>query len=117
MPDLPENFDDELGLLMRTVNNFVGTVHHKLNEKDKLITALSHDLRAPAANILTNINLLKTETNAGEIDKHLKNIDALINRQLKVMDGLAYNCGDKINYSLKRFKTRGALNKSEKVLL
>jgi signal transduction histidine kinase len=90
IPNLPENFTDEPGLLMRDINTVVSTLHNNLQEKDKVIKALSHDLRAPATNILALLALMKDETDTDELAKYVKRIEESVNRQLSLMDAMVY---------------------------
>lgn len=51
LPELPEHFEDEAGLLMNSVQQTVISFDNLLKEKRDFIGLLSHDLRIPMANI------------------------------------------------------------------
>lgn len=102
IPHLPEEYTDEMGLLMRDINTVIGSLHAHLDEKDRVIQALSHDLRAPATNILALIHLIKEEKDKDELNKYVARIEDSVNRQLKLMDTMVYAYEDKINASTMR---------------
>jgi signal transduction histidine kinase len=95
--NLPIEYNDEVGLLMRDINTVTGSLHANLNEKGQVVKALSHDLRAPATNILALTRLLKEEKDADEMIRYAQSIEESVNKQLKLMDTMVYSYGDKIH--------------------
>ncbi|TNE72497.1 HAMP domain-containing histidine kinase [bacterium] len=62
LPELPENFKDEAGVLMQKVQETVIKLDSILEQKKDLIGLLSHDLRTP----LVNIKMLSEYIESGE---------------------------------------------------
>lgn len=90
-PNLPVEYSDEVGLLMRDINIVTESLHATIGDKDRVIKALSHDLRAPATNILALTRLIKEENDADEIRKYVQSIEASVNKQLQLMDTMVYS--------------------------
>lgn len=86
MPDLPQDMTDEMGLLMRDVSVAVNGLHAGMYEKDKLITALSTDLKRPATDIKSLIKQAREARDAAEAATYLDGIESAVNRQLKLID-------------------------------
>ena len=97
VPNLPVEYDDEVGLLMRDINTVAISLNANLAEKDRVIKALSHDFRAPATNILALIRLIKEERDADELIRYAQNIEDSVNKQLKLMDTMVCTYEDKIS--------------------
>ena len=91
MPNLPTDMTDEVGILMRDINTVVAALHNCINEKNKVIDALSTDLRIPAENILDTVQLIKNEKDADKVAYYLKSIETTLNVQLKLIDGIVYH--------------------------
>jgi signal transduction histidine kinase len=102
VPNLPVEYDDEVGMLMRDINTVVISLDANLTEKGRVIKALSHDLRAPATNILALIRLIKEERDADELIRYVQNIEDSVNKQLKLMDAMVYTYEDKISLATNR---------------
>jgi len=86
-PNLPEDFDDEMGLLMREVNSVITNMNTSLARKDQIIKSLAERLRVPSADILAQLKLLKSTTDPVEQQKCINSIASSVNHQLTLMDG------------------------------
>jgi len=91
IPNLPEDFDDELGLLMREVNCVIANMNTSLAQKDQIINTLTQGMRAPTADILAQLTLLKSAANPEEQGKCIKKIARSVNHQQKLVDDMALN--------------------------
>ena len=62
IPDLPKDYSDEGGVLMREVQNTIEALASIQEERDNVIHILRHDLQSPINNSLAILELLKTGT-------------------------------------------------------
>lgn len=91
IPDLPNGYTDEVGVLMRDINTVITTLHNNIEEKDKVIKALSHNLRASATNILTSVNSIRNENDPAETNKYLTSIANSVNQQVTIIDDIVHS--------------------------
>jgi methyl-accepting chemotaxis protein len=90
IPNLPDGFTDEAGLLMRDVNTLIRNFSVCLAEKDETIEALSNSLSAQSAHILTLLELIKNEKNTTAQAGHLTGIERDLKEQLKLISPKGY---------------------------
>ena len=84
MPNLPTQYQDEAGILMRRIEETVTTLDSLLQEKKDLIGLLSHDLRTPLSTILLfSRSLENNETMSEEQRREIgANISVSVKEQL-----------------------------------
>jgi signal transduction histidine kinase len=68
IPKLPEDREDEVGVLMSNIQTTLTRLDGLLSEKSDMIDLLSHDLRSPVGRIISLSNLIKIDN---ETDKNL----------------------------------------------
>ena len=91
LPNLPTNFKDEVGLLLKDLQFSIEVFDNLIDSKQQTIAILSHDLRNPCHGILMLLELLEHEENKVERDLMLKNIKSLANNQLILMENTLSN--------------------------
>jgi signal transduction histidine kinase len=62
IPHLPEEFEDEAGILLNNIQTTITKLDSLLSEKSDMIDLLSHDLRSPVARIISLSNLIKVDS-------------------------------------------------------
>ncbi|MXV51425.1 hypothetical protein GS399_10625 [Pedobacter sp. HMF7647] len=85
LPRLPVHFEDEVGVLMRDLNEAIYTLDAHIDEKKDLVNMLSHDLRAPMSNILMLTELIRDDKQKKEMGEYLKMIDLSVQTQLGIV--------------------------------
>lgn len=92
IPDLPLNFTDEAGRLMQRAQECISHLDQLLGLKNDLLAVISHDTRAPVANIVLAsqmINeLLDDPTCAAEVRDLNNQIQQMAHRQITLMNNL-----------------------------
>ncbi len=68
LPSLPVEFQDEVGLLLKELQEFIDYIDLQLTEKSDMIDLLSHDLRSPVARIHGLGNLIKLDENPENVE-------------------------------------------------
>lgn len=68
LPALPVHYEDEAGLLLREIQEFLDNIDMQLTEKSDMIDLLSHDLRSPVARIMGLSNLIKLDENPENVE-------------------------------------------------
>jgi signal transduction histidine kinase len=80
--------EDELALLSQNFNRLIAEIKHLLNQKERLLSDVSHELKTPLAKIRLLIALVKPEDKIQKIDKHVDYLDSIITNIL-ISDKLA----------------------------
>jgi len=91
LPNLPVNFEDEAGELLKDLQFSIEVFDNLIDTKQQAIEVLSHDLRSPCAGILMLVDLLKVEENENDRKTLLENIDKLAHEQLTLMENTLSN--------------------------
>ncbi len=68
LPTLPVDYEDEIGALLATIQEFLDNIDTQLTEKSDMIDLLSHDLRSPVARIMGLSNLIKLDENPENVE-------------------------------------------------
>ncbi len=68
LSNLPLQFEDEIGLVMHDLQDFLEHIDTQLTEKSDMIDLLSHDLRSPVARIQGLSNLIKLDENPENVE-------------------------------------------------
>lgn len=109
IPVLPENYDDEAGILMNLIQKSVKTMDSMIQEKEQITALLSHNLRIPFNQIKGLCEVLEVQKPLNV--KVIENINLVCDNQLKNINELLYNINNQINkdaifiepFSLKKF--------------
>lgn len=90
LPELPTEYQDEVGILMRDVHHSLHELDHLLQEKKDLTYLFSHNLRSPGITVLSLIHLLKNRLGAepSREKEFVLQIERTIHGQLNTMDSL-----------------------------
>lgn len=93
VPDLPLNFTDEAGRLMQRAQDCISHLDRMLGLKNDLLAVISHDTRAPVANIVLAsqmIDLLLDDPTCdmAEVRELNHQIQQLAHRQITLMNNL-----------------------------
>ncbi len=75
--------NDELGELAQSVNTMAADIGEMLEAKRQLLLAVSHELRSPLTRARVNLALLEGSPPAMEIERDIKEIDAMISELLE----------------------------------
>lgn len=67
IPDLPENFEDEAGKLMRNIQQTIEGLEGHIRTKEDLVSLLSHDLRSPFNAVIGILDLMEDESDLDTI--------------------------------------------------
>ena len=70
--------EDELALLSQNFNRLIAEIKDLLNQKERLLSDVSHELKTPLAKIRLLIALVKPEDKIQKIDKHVDYLDSII---------------------------------------
>ncbi len=68
IPDLPVQYEDEAGVLLKNIQSTIKQLNDLIVEKSDMIDLLSHDLRSPVSRILSLSSLIKEDP---ETDKEI----------------------------------------------
>jgi signal transduction histidine kinase len=87
-PNLPEMYLDEAGVLMQSVQYSLNRLQKMDDERNDLLSLLSHDLRTPLTQIISINRLLKTEKDMSRISEYTSMIDYCVDNQLKLVENI-----------------------------
>lgn len=87
-PDLPEQFDDEAGILMKNLQQTITKIDNMMKTQENLTALLSHDLRTPIANLIGLGQVLEQETDPSEVKRLSRYIADAGQTQLDLLDDL-----------------------------
>lgn len=90
-PNLPTNYNDEVGELMRDLQFSIEVFDNLIDTKQQTIAILSHDLRNSCSGILMLVDLIKEEENTSEKEILLSNIRALADEQYILLENTLSN--------------------------
>jgi len=79
---------DELALLSQNFNNLIKQIKQLLQQKERLLSDVSHELKTPLAKIRLLIAMVPPEEKIQKIDKHVDYLDSIITNIL-ISDKLA----------------------------
>lgn len=88
LPQLPTEFPDEAGRLMRNVQHTLHELNDLFEEKKDLTSLLSHDLRIPLRNVKTFTNLLYTAEDAEAVAEIATLIRESAEEQTKLLENV-----------------------------
>lgn len=92
LPQLPREYDDEVGRLMRSAQDCLESLHAMLTLRHDLAWALSHDLRSPVASMLALLDLIREDIAEGrpleEIEPSIESAKRGLQKLLALVDGL-----------------------------
>lgn len=93
LPDLPQGFGDEAGILMRNAQECVVHLAELLRLKNDLLAILSHDARSPLTGIIfagdvSRLTLQDPNPDLGELREMNAIVRESARRQLELMDGM-----------------------------
>jgi signal transduction histidine kinase len=67
LPDMPTNYNDEVGVLLKEIQFTIRTLDDLIKEKQDLIGLMSHDLKNPLSAIMNYSEIIKMEEKYAEI--------------------------------------------------
>lgn len=91
MPNLPTNYNDEVGELLRDLQFSIEVFDNLIDTKQQTIAILSHDLRNSCSGILMLVDLIKDEENIAEKEILLSNIKSLAEEQYVLLENTLSN--------------------------
>ena len=109
IPALPENFNDEAGILMNLIQKSIHAMDAHVKEKQQIAALLSHNLRIPFNQIKGLCDVIKVEQPLNK--KVVENINLVCDNQLKSISELLANINNQLyqvsslatSFSLKKF--------------
>lgn len=88
-PPLPEDGPREVGRAARAFNTMQARLIHFIDERTRLLTAMSHDLKTPLTRMRLRIELLEDAELREKYEKDLVEMEAMVAQTLEFMRGLA----------------------------
>lgn len=71
LPNLPVMFKDEAGILMQKVQTAIMSMDEFVQDKEDMVSLISHDMRAPISKTIALVDLLKTNPTATEAIEYI----------------------------------------------
>lgn len=88
-PALPETGPTEVGRAARAFNTMQQRLVHMIEERMRLLTAMSHDLKTPITRMRLRAELLDDEALRGKFERDLLEMEAMVTQTLEFMRGLS----------------------------
>lgn len=88
LPQLPVHYRDEVGILMRSVQNTLINLDHLLQEKQDLMALLSHDIRSPINTASSLAELIRIKSDDPEITEYCDKIQQQNNKQIRLLNAV-----------------------------
>lgn len=114
LPNLPRNFDDSVGTLMKNTDLLIHNIDKLIKDKNRLISIISHDARSPLSSIIIASQMIDESEDPDEIRKLNKLVMVSANNQLSVMNNLLQISGsnmDKIEIKKEKTAVQDILSK------
>lgn len=86
LPSLPVNFKDEAGILMQKVQTAIMSMDEFVQDKEDMISLISHDMRAPITRTIGLVELLKSDPTGEEAHEYINLIQQENKAQLILFD-------------------------------
>lgn len=86
LPDLHTQSQDEAGILMQKVQETLTVLDGHITEKSDLASLISHDLRAPFAQMMGILEIIKLEDNKENINSYCNQMIAEGSKQLRFLE-------------------------------
>jgi signal transduction histidine kinase len=87
-PALPESGPAEVGQAARAFNTMQQRLVHMIEERMRLLTAMSHDLKTPITRMRLRTELLDDEALRGKFESDLLEMEAMVTQTLEFMRSL-----------------------------
>ncbi|MDX1447030.1 HAMP domain-containing sensor histidine kinase [Lishizhenia sp.] len=110
LPNLPLDFNDEIGELLKDLQFSIKTFDHLIESKQNTIEILSHDLRSPCNNINTLLDMYQKKTDPKDRAIIIEHIRTTTNQQLELITNTLINLRDESITQGKLKKERLNLN-------
>lgn len=88
LPRLPIHYTDEVGVLMRSVQNTLINLDHLLQEKQDLMALLSHDIRSPINTASSLAELIRMKSEDPEIQSYCEKIKQQNDKQVRLLNAV-----------------------------
>ncbi|SKA05781.1 sensor histidine kinase [Sediminibacterium ginsengisoli] len=88
LPELPVNYTDEAGLLLKEIQHTLHEQDKLLQERSELVTLFSHDIRSPLATLDSLAHLIELETDLSRTKKHAATMKQTARQQLKLLEDI-----------------------------
>ena len=88
LPQLPVHYGDEVGVLMRSVQNTLINLDHLLQEKQDLMALLSHDIRSPINTSSSLAELIRLKSEDPEIIEYCEKIQQQNEKQIRLLNAV-----------------------------
>lgn len=88
IPDLPAQYGDEIGLILRDIKKTAKSTNRLITEKNDFTAMLSHDLRGPIVSIIGLLKLIKTEQESALAKYYCDKAEEFGYHQLKLMESV-----------------------------
>jgi signal transduction histidine kinase len=89
VPDLPTAYTDEIGLLMKDIQDVIAQLNFLTETKNDVIELISHDLRSPASSMLGLVEVLETTRgNDKDLMVYCDKLKRLVSKQLMLTNDI-----------------------------
>lgn len=88
VPELPENYTDEVGILMKEVQYTINSVNNLIEEKKDLIGLMSHDLKNPLSAVVNYAELIPMADSEEKKNKLTNSIKEAANAQKQIINAV-----------------------------
>ena len=94
--------DDELAVLSQNINQMIKDIKTLLNQKERLLSDVSHELRSPLTKMRLSLAMIPNHKKVAAVEKQIKTLDSLITNILKTRANLyklKYDYNNRRNYN------------------
>jgi signal transduction histidine kinase len=88
IPNLPVQFEDEAGVLLKELQQTIEQLDYLMGEKKDVITILSHDIRTPFNQVLGLSSMILLETDRAAINNHAQTMKEISIKNLMVLNDI-----------------------------
>lgn len=90
LPQLPNYYEDEAGLIMSKLQNTLEQLQQLLDEKQDLISLLSHDLKSPINQIKGLVSILQQNPEKEESEEYLQLVSSLCDQHASLLSEVVF---------------------------
>ena len=88
LPNLPVEYTDEAGLLLKEIQHTIHEQDKLLQERSELVALFSHDIRSPLATLDSLAHLIELETDLTRTKTHAATMKQVARQQLKLLEDI-----------------------------
>lgn len=88
VPNLPMDFPDEAGVVLRNVQQTINRLEESLSQQKDLNALITHDMRSPISSVIGVVQMIRMETDRNKVLEACDMLETEMNKQTTYLDDI-----------------------------